>query len=349
MRIGVIGTGSIARLHLDAYARNRHAEIVAVSDINIDRARNVAEDYGAPRAYGDPRELLADPDIDGVSVCTWNDSHAMWAAEAVRAGKHVLVEKPLSRTFAEATGLLELCATSDRVVQVGFVRRHSPNCQVLKTFIDNGDLGSIYYAKASVIRRTGNPGGWFADKSISGGGPLIDIGVHVVDLCWYLMGAPNAVSISANSYNHLGNRANIQTAPRYTVSDYDPSSNTVEDMVNAMIRFEGGASLLVESSYSLHATRDSLDVSVHGEKGGADLEPKLQIATERYDSIVNLTPQISSSTFELEAAFSNEIGNFVDAAQGRAESVAPAWHGGEVMKILDGIYDSARLGREIQL
>jgi predicted dehydrogenase len=349
VRIAVIGTGTIAQSHLDAYAKNPEVELVAVSDLNLDRAKSVAEKYGAPRAYSDPAELLRDPEIDGVSICTWNDSHAQWAIAAIEAGKHVLVEKPMSRTYAEAAAVQKAVEASDRVLQVGFVRRHSPNAQVLKTFIDNGDLGEIYYARASFIGRANNPGGWFANKAISGGGPLIDLGVHIVDLCWYLMGSPRAVAVSANTYHRLGNRANITTLPRWKVSDYDPTANSVEDMVNALVRFENGASMLVEVSYSLHATKNSLGVSVYGDKGGADLEPKLEIATERYGSIVNLVPQISSSSFEGEPAFANEIGNFIDAIQGKAESIAPVTHGAEVTRILEAIYESADAGKEIAI
>ena len=348
-RVGVIGAGSIARAHLEAYAANPDVEIIAISDINAARARAVAQEFGASRSYADAHELLAQDDIDGVSVCTWNDSHATWTIAAVEAGKHVLVEKPIARTVAEATAIQDAVSRSDRVVQVGFVRRHSPNCQVLKSFIDAGQLGEMYYAKASLIRRMGNPGGWFADKEIAGGGPLLDIGIHVLDLAWYLMGCPKAVSVSGNTYEVLGNRANITTMPRYKVSDYDPDKNTVEDMANAVVRFENGASLLLECSYSLHATKDSTAVSVHGTKGGADLEPTLQIATEMHDSVVNITPQISSGTFEMGAGFGNEIANFVDASLGRAESVAPAEHGVEMARILEAVYTSAAKGREIRL
>ncbi|EYT48978.1 Gfo/Idh/MocA family oxidoreductase [Brachybacterium muris] len=348
-RVGVIGAGSIARAHLEAYAANPDVEIIAISDINAARARAVAQEFGASRSYADAHELLAQDDIDGVSVCTWNDSHATWTIAAVEAGKHVLVEKPIARTVAEATAIQDAVRRSDRVVQVGFVRRHSPNCQVLKSFIDAGQLGEMYYAKAGLIRRMGNPGGWFADKEIAGGGPLLDIGIHVLDLAWYLMGCPKAVSVSGNTYEVLGNRANITTMPRYKVSDYDPDKNTVEDMANAVVRFENGASLLLECSYSLHATKDSTAVSVHGTKGGADLEPTLQIATEMHDSVVNITPQISSGTFEMRAGFGNEIANFVGASLGRAESVAPAEHGVEMARILEAVYTSAAEGREIRL
>src|SRR5699024_10855884 len=144
-RVGVIGAGSIAQSHLAAYSANEDVELIAVADMNLERAQAVAEKHGAERAYADPHELLADPEIDGVSICTWNNSHASWAIAAVEAGKHVLVEKPLARTLAEAEELQRVVEAGDSVVQVGFVRRHSPNCQVLKSFIDADELGEIYY------------------------------------------------------------------------------------------------------------------------------------------------------------------------------------------------------------
>ncbi len=255
----------------------------------------------------------------------------------------------MSRTLAEAQRLEQVVADHDRVLQVGFVRRHSTNCRVLKSMIDDGDLGEIYYAKASSIRRLGNPGGWFADRAISGGGPLIDIGVHVLDLCWYLMGSPRARSVSANTYEKLGNRANLVNAPRYQVADYDPTKNDVEDMANALIRFDNGASLLMDTSYSLHAVEDGLSVSVYGDKGGADLEPRLQIATEKDDTVLTVTPRIGTGSFDLDDGFSHEIENFVAASLGEVESIAPAWHGAEIMKIIDAIYASAEQSREIEV
>ncbi|MGI8458850.1 MAG: Gfo/Idh/MocA family protein [Propionibacteriaceae bacterium] len=348
VRIGMIGGGSIAALHLASYDRNPRAEVVAVADMNLERARAVAERWGAPRAYADPAALLADPAVDAVSICTWNNTHAALARAAIEAGKHVLVEKPISRTYAEAQEVQSAAEASDRVVQVGFVRRHSGNCRVLKSFIDAGDLGEVYYAKASAIRRVGNPGGWFADRSISGGGPLIDVGVHVIDLAWYLMGCPRAVAVSGHTYERMGNRANITSMERYQVSDYDPDLNDVEDLANAVVRFANGASLLADVSYSLHASHDSLGVTVFGDRGGAELEPSLTITTEKLDTVINITPQIRSSTFDLIEGFDAEIENFVATCLGEADSVAPAWHGVEIQKILDGIYLSAGQGREVR-
>lgn len=345
INIGVVGTGSIAGCHLKAYAGDDRANLVAVADVNHERAQAAATTWGASRAYASPTELFADDEIDAVSICTPNNTHAELAMEAIRAGKHVLVEKPMSRTHAEAQELEALVRSQDKMLQVGFVRRHSTNCRVLKQFIDAGELGEIYYVKASCIRRAGNPGGWFANKAISGGGPLIDIGVHVIDLCWYLMGSPRVTTVSANTYDRLGDRANITTMRRYRAADAGVASD-VEDLANAMIRFENGASMIMDTSYSLHAPKDSLNVSVYGDKGGADLEP-VQIATELHDTVVNVTPTLSSSTFDLDDGFSHEITNFIDSCLGAAEPVAPVWHGAEIMKILDAVYASAAEGREI--
>lgn len=354
--VAVIGYEFMGRAHSNAW-RNVGAfypDTPAVRQQTLvgrdaDRVQAVAAELGWADTATDWREVLERDDIDIVDICTPGHLHAEIALAALRAGKHVLVEKPIARTLAEAEELQRIVEQHDTVVQVGFVRRHSPNCQVLKSFIDADELGEIYYAKASCIRRNGNPGGWFADKEIAGGGPLLDIGVHVLDLAWYLMGSPKAVAVSGTTAHRLGNRAHITTMPRYQVADYDPAKNSVEDMAGAMIRFENGAVLMLDCSYSLHATRDSIAVSIHGDKGGADLEPSLQIASEMHGSVVNITPQISSGTFEMGPGFAAEIANFVQTCQGRAESVAPAWHGVEVVRLLEAIYRSAEEGREISL
>src|SRR5699024_1321839 len=201
-------------------------------------------------------ELLALKEVDAVSICTWNDTHAEIAIAALEAEKHVLVEKPLSRTVEEAYKIEEAAKKSNKILQVGFVRRHGTNAKVLKKFIDAGDLGEIYYAKASYVRALGNPGGWFADKERSGGGPLIDLGVHVIDLSWYLMGKPKVKSVSGNTYHRLGNRSNIENKSFYKAADYDPEQNSVEDLANAIIRFENGASLMIDASFTLHTKED---------------------------------------------------------------------------------------------
>lgn len=349
VRVAVIGAGTIADFHLTSYAANPAVQIVGIHDLNIDRAGRVARAYGAERVYETLDDLLTDATVEAVSICTWNDSHARLAVAALDAGKHVLVEKPLSRTLDEAVQVQRAVERSGKHLQVGFVRRFGQNALTLKRFVDGGTLGDVYFAKATNIRRIGNPGGWFADSARSGGGPLVDIGVHVIDLCWYLMGAPKPVTVSANSYTRLGNRANITNLKRYRAADDNPDLNTVEDMVNALVRFDDGSSLLLDTSYSLHAVDDRLNISVFGERGGAELEPALRLVTEENDTILRVEPQLDHPTFEMAEGFANELAYFVDLCRDRVPDLATAAQGVEVMRMITAMYESAHLGREIDL
>lgn len=349
IRTAVIGTGSISDFHLKSYARHPDAELVAVCDLNGERARQKADQFGAAKSYSDYKELLADPDIDAVSVCTWNNTHAEISIAALRAGKHVLVEKPLCTTVEEALRIREAVEETGKQLMIGYVRRYDPNARLLKEFVDKGEFGDLYYAKASSIRRHGNPGGWFADRSRSGGGPLIDIGVHMIDLCWYMMGRPKAVTVSGNTYRKLGNRANIRNLSHYKAADWDPKVNTVEDLASAMIRFENGASLQVDVSFALHAQKDEASIKLYGDKGGFEIDPEIVIVTEKHDTILNVTPQTDHRGFHFEAAFQSEIDHFVECVREGRKPISPVEDGVEMMKILNAVYESAERREEIRL
>ncbi|AXI10550.1 oxidoreductase [Oceanobacillus zhaokaii] len=349
LKVGVIGVGSISEQHIKPYLANEQVELLALSDINETRLIAKGALYGVTELYSDYRELLKNEAIDAVSICTWNNAHAEIAIAALEAGKHVLVEKPLSMTVEEAEAVEAAVEKTGKVLQVGFVRRHGDNAKLLKTFIDNDELGEIYYAKTSCIRKLGNPGGWFSDQSRSGGGPLIDLGVHMIDICWYFMGKPRPVSVSGNTYNKLGNRSNIKNLSFYKAADYDPHLSDVEDLTNAIIRFENGASILVDVSYTLHAKQDELYVKLFGEKGGAEIEPELAIVAEKYNTILNVTPQIDNLSFDFEKAFQNEINHFVSSCLDGTENIAPVSDGVQVMKMLNAIYESAKTGKEVYL
>lgn len=349
LKIGVIGAGSISTLHLNSYKSNPKVELTAVCDLNLQRAEEKAKLYDIPTVYTEYKEMLEKADIQAVSICTWNNSHAEIAIAALNAGKNVLVEKPLCKTVEEALLVEEAVRKNNKVLQVGFVRRYADNTRVLKKFIDAGEFGEIYYAKASCLRRLGNPGGWFSDIERSGGGPLIDLGVHIIDLSWYLMGKPKVKSVSGNTYRRLGNRAHVENLSFYQAADYDSSKNTVEDMANALIRFENGASLYVDVSFTLHAKEsEKISVQLFGEKGGAEIEPELFIVSEKHDTILNITPQVDKLSFDFVKAFQNEIDYFVDCCtDGNKELISPVEDGLELMKILCGVYESASQGREI--
>lgn len=348
VRIGLVGAGNISASHLGGYAKRDDIERVMIADQVGERAAARAAEFDWQNSTDSVDELLARDDIDAISICTWNNSHADIAIRAMEAGKHVLSEKPMSRTVEEAEAVAEAVERTGMHYEVGYVRRYGQNAQTLKRFIDAGDLGDLYYAKSSFLRRAGNPGGWFADVERSGGGPLIDVGVHNIDLAWWLLGKPKVETISANVYHELGPRSNIDTLTRWKASDYDPNTDTVEDLASAVLRFDNGASLVVDVSYSLHAIEDETSLKVYGTKGGAELEPELKLATEQHNTIINIHPQMDTLTFDFNG-FNQEIGHFVELVKGNAEPVAPISDGVQMMKILMGIYESGKQRREIVL
>ncbi|WP_188454944.1 Gfo/Idh/MocA family protein [Virgibacillus oceani] len=349
LKIGVIGVGSISRSHIKPYLKNTDVEIVALCDSNENRLKEKGDLYGVSQLYTNYQDLLLNKDIEAVSICTWNNSHAEIAIAALEAEKHVLVEKPLSMNVEEALAIETAAEKSNKVLQVGFVRRHGDNVKLVKSLIDNDELGELYYAKASYLRRLGNPGGWFSDISKSGGGPLIDLGVHVIDICWYLMGKPRPVSVSGNTYSKLGNRSHIKNLSFYKAADYDPNLNDVEDLTNALIRFDNGASLFVDVSFTLQAKDNETSIKLYGDKGGAEIEPELALVTEKNNTILNVTPQVDNLGFDFAKAFENEINHFVECCLEDKETIAPVSDGVQVMRILQAVYESAAIKKEVYL
>lgn len=349
IKVGVIGTGGISGVHLGGYSRNPNVEIYALCDINEKNLAKRAEEYKVSRTFTDYREMLALKELDAVSVCTWNSAHAECAIAALRAGKHVLCEKPMALNTAQAQEMEKAAKENGKLLMIGFVRRFGNDCAVLKDFIDSGSFGEIYYAKAQYLRRKGCPGGWFGDKSRSGGGPLIDLGVHVIDLCRYLMGGPQPVSVYGATFNKLGDRRHVKDARGYssTVVSKDDIFD-VEDMATALIRFDNGAVLSVEASFSLNIEKDVGNIELFGTKAGCKLDPELTIFTDMNDYLANVK-LAQSTALSFDGLFDNEINHFVECIETGKPCRNPAQDGVTLMKILDGIYESARTGHEVLL
>ena len=214
VKIALIGAGNIANAHLESYCKVPDAEIVAICDINPDRLAKTADRFGIERRYTDVDSMLADnPDLDAADVCVWNCNHAECSIKALNAGLNVLCEKPMAYSAKEAEEMKAAADRSGKLLMIGFVLRFSDEAKIAMDFIQKDYLGEIYYSKAQYVRRHGNPGGWFGDKARSGGGPIIDLGVHVIDLTRYLMGNPKPVSVYAVASNRLGDRKFIKTVP----------------------------------------------------------------------------------------------------------------------------------------
>ncbi|MDF2986811.1 MAG: oxidoreductase [Eubacterium sp.] len=351
LKIGIIGIGSISDCHINAYIKNTDVELYALCDVNKERAMQAAVKYNIPfeRVFSDMAEMLKLSEMDAVSICTWNSAHASCTMAALNAGKHVLCEKPMAINAEEAKEMKLAAEKSGKLLMIGFVRRFGNDCRILKDFIDGGYLGNIYYSKATYLRRNGNPGGWFGDKSRSGGGPLIDLGVHVIDLTRYLMGNPKPVSVYGATFQKLLNRKNLKTGTQYSSAEKSQEDICdVEDLAAAMIRFDNGAILNIEASFSLNIKKDCGTIELFGTKSGARLDPELEIYSELNDYMVNIG--LSNETaLSFEGLFENEINHFVSCIKDGIQCISTAQDGIDIMRILDAIYESAKTGHEVIL
>ena len=349
LKIAVIGTGSISEHHIAAYKAISDVELYAFCDINEELLNEKGKKHGVTRLYTDEKKMLAElPEIDAVSVCTWNSAHAECSIMALNAGKHVLCEKPMALNAHEAEEMLNTAKKTGKKLMIGFVRRFGNDTAVVKDFIENDNLGEIYYAKTTYLRRNGNPGGWFGDKSRSGGGPLIDLGVHVIDLTRYLMGNPKPVSVYGVTFHKLGNRP-LKDKASYVVSRSGKNDICdVEDMVNAIVRYDNGAVLSIEASFSLNVKNDSGKIELFGTKGGASLNPEFEFYTDMNGYLANVSLNMPTA-LSFQGLFFNEIKYYVDSILEDRDLTSIAEDGVTLMKIIDAIYKSAETNSEIKL
>lgn len=347
IKVAIVGVGNISNNHIQGYLNDADAELYAFCDINEQRLQYMGEKYGITRLYTDEQTMLDElPEIDAVSVCTWNAAHAPCTIMALNAGKHVLCEKPMAMNVEEAEAMKEAAERNGKLLMIGFVRRFGADCRAVKELVENGRLGEIYYAKAQYLRRNGNPGGWFGNKAMSGGGPLIDLGVHSIDLVRYLMGRKKVTSVYGATFEKLGNRPNIKTAKGYCASG--AGMNDIcdcEDLATAMVRFEDGAVLSVEVSFSLNAPSSDNTVQLFGTEAGVRMSNGVCLYSEMdgYLTDVTLDPKVK---FSFEKAFNAETAHFVACINGTEQCLNPAEDGVEMMKILCAVYRSAASGHE---
>ncbi len=349
LRVGIIGTGGISHFHMLGYrAQPDRVEVAAVCDINEEKVKKYAETRGVDRWYTDYNEMLEKEHLDCVSVTTWNSEHKNAAIAAMRAGCNVLCEKPMALNAKEAKEMLDVQKETGKVLQIGFVRRFSSEAEMVKNLIASGEFGDPYYAKVKFIRRDGCPGGWFGDKAFSGGGPLIDLGVHIIDLARYIAGLPQPVSAYGKTFNNLGmNRAaGVESTWEIEVNNGHPFN--VEDFTTAMVKFDNGFTLQAEMSFNLNIKEnESYNIEVFGTKSGVSFSPKFEEFTIRDGHFANLEPEYKSRDFG--QMFDCEVKSFIDTCLGLKPNAAPAEDGYVLMKIIDAIYESAETGRSVRI
>ena len=348
LKVGIIGNGGIANAHMDGYrALGDEVELVACCDINFPKAKAYAEKYGIPNYYDNCYDMLKNHQLDVVSVCTWNNAHAECSIAALNAGCNVLCEKPMAMNTEEALKMKEAAEKNGKLLMIGFVRRQGNDAAAAIDYIKKGYVGDIYYAKASYLRRCGFPGGWFGNKELSGGGPLIDLGVHVIDLSRYIMGCPKPVTVFGATFNKIGARSHIKGTEWQSETKVEKPVFTVEDLATAMIRFDNGAVLHVEASFNLNRKDNCGDIVFYGDKAGLNLSP-FELYTEVNNELADIVPH-GQNDFDFARDFKREVKNFVDAVNGKAQCLATADDGVELMRILDAIYLSAKTGKSVDI
>ena len=340
--IGIIGTGGIFQAHAQAYRDLAPAvRLVAVADIDESKAREAAPQWGVERVFADYRELLALDAVDAVSICTPTSAHSAPAIAALDAGKHVLVEKPMAATTAEARQMVDAADRSGKMLMVEMKWRFMPELQAARAAIVRGDLGRLYYAEAMGWQHRGIPGGSFIRRELSGGGALMDNGVYTLDAALYLLGHPRPLTASGASANIFGHSPD---------GHWDPDAFTVEDFGTAFIRLEGGISLFFVHAWASNFT-EQWQVRIAGDQGGAELrpfgpDPRLRLTHGDYGNLADTTP---TTLPEGSTDVGYAVGRFVTAIRkGETSPIA-----GETFlytnAIFDALYASARLSREVSI
>mgnify|MGYP001163278956 CR=1 FL=1 len=348
IRIGVVGAGGIAAVHIEQFQRlPEQCAVVAITDVIGELAKSRAEQYRIPHVYDSIEELIASPEVDAVVICVPNRYHAPYAVQALRAGKHVLLEKPMGVSLEAAREILRASRASSGILMIAHQMRFEAVAMQIRERAQRGELGRIYTAKAGWMRRKGIPGwgSWFTQKEVSGGGPLIDIGVHMLDLSLYLMGNPKPVAVSGATYAEFGPKRKGIGA--WGTPNWDGVYD-VEDLATAMIRMEDGSTLTLDVSWAAHMETDSAPyIHLMGSEGGVSLRGNAgKLLTEKDDQLIDIPLEIPADD---EGARLRMSRHFLECIRDGREPLIPVMSGYTTNLILDAIYRSSQLGREIEL
>jgi predicted dehydrogenase len=341
IRIGFIGTGGIAQYQMSLLAKIPNVELVAAADVNTQTLEKVQKDYGFTKLYKDWTKVIAHDDLDAVSVCTPNGMHCAPTVAALKSGKHVLVEKPLAMNAKEGQQMVDAAKKAKKLLQIAFQWRFTHQAQMLRKAFDEGQFGKILYVRCQAMRRRGIPNwGVFGRKELQGGGPMIDIGVHILEAAHYAIGSPKPIAASGQTYTYLGNKkSNTQSMwPNWDYKTYN-----VEDLAVGFIRFDNGATLTIESSFVAHMKENECsNIQIMGANGGGTYNPA-EIFTDHAGYMMNMTPAFMHNV----DGFHFKMQHFIDCIRGQAQCMATGEDGLMVQKMLDGIYQSAAAGKEV--
>ncbi len=346
-RAAVIGVGNIGRqAHLPGYSSCAGVELAAICDTNPERLARVAEQYGVDKehTYTDYRQMYEKEHLDVVSVCTPTWAHYDQTVDALKQGIHVMCEKPTAMNTEETVKMVKAADAAGKTLAVGWNNRFRLDATTLRKYYDAGLFGPIYYAKSGWLRRRGNPHGWFTKKELSGGGPLIDCGVHALDLTHWLMGQPQPISVTASTYCKFGNYDVDGIGQYWAESGNEEGVFDTEDLASAFIKFANGATMMYDVSWAYNGRNTGIYTQLHGEKAGADLDP-LKIYGEVERNIVDFEPHLNLQVNAQE----KKVHNFIASLRGEETLLCPGYESIVIAQIVDAIYESAQTGETVKI
>jgi predicted dehydrogenase len=332
VRVAVVGGGNVAQVaHLPAYKQHPDVELVALVEENAVKRRRLAVQYGFKSDYYDLTKMLKNEEIDAVDICTPNYLHAPMAIAALRAGCHVLCEKPLARNAAEAQRMVDTAKKSKKMLMVAMNNRFRRDVEVLQKFIKRGELGEVQLVKAGWRRivQEWRDRDWFTDQQKSGGGALLDLGTPKMDLAIWIAGLKSPTRVSCSVFGRSG-------------------EGGVEDSACAMVNFDGGSCLILEVTWNLLEPKDQTFLQVYGSKGGANLQP-LSIHKAMHGQLVNVTPELEGGRSYYKESYRREIDHFIECVKKNSKPLTTGEEALSVLKILDAMYKSAASGREVSI
>ncbi len=341
LRVGVIGAGMIAETaHIPAYLSHpNEVELVALCNIHPQKAQGLADRFNIPRVYGDYQDMITHENLDAVSVCVPNCYHAPITVDCLKAGCHVLCEKPPAMNAQETEGMIQSAREQGKVLTFNLHYRHSKPVQLIKRLAEQGTFGQIYAARIQALRRRGIPGwGSFTRKEIQGGGCLIDIGVHMLDAALYVMGFPDVEYIAASTFSKIGTRTGVGL-----MGSWDPDRFEVEDAAFGMIRFRDGSCLHLESAFAVNMKEPTImQVHLFGDLAGATVFPP-QIFSESEHELTNTDfPHLETSHDHLAS-----IRDFIHCCIHGVQPLVRLDEALATQRILDMMYQSAQIGKPV--
>jgi len=347
VRCGVIGAGQIGLAHLEGFRKHPQAEVVAVAEINPQRRQHAVEEFRLLKAVADYRELLKDKSIDVISVALPNYLHEKVTVEALKAGKHVMLDKPMTTSARDAQKILDAWKEKKVVFMVGMNFRFNRETQMVREYVKKGTLGEVYHARAHWLRRSGIPriGSWFTQKKYAGGGCCYDIGVHLLDCTLHCMGNFDAECVSGQVYAKFGPRG--QGDGTWGMGEIDPKKPfDVEDLAVAMIKLKGGKTAILEISWAIQADsgRDH-GIDLYGTEAGASLFPaKILRVRDNGKNYETITPDIKDLPVP-----EDRMVHFIDCVVKGTPPLVKPEESLKVQKILDAIYESSRTRKEVRI